>query len=268
MPYAEAGSQRLHYDITDLVPPWRKPAGTIMLHHGIGVDSQSWAEWLPVLADRWRVVRLDMRGFGRSADAAAGFDWSVANLVADLFAVADAAGAERFHIAGKSMGGTLAMAAALAKPERIASVTVSNGAHLGASIKNLTHWQETYDKGGAAGWSRMMMPDRFFDDGLSPEMWAWYEANQASQKPGSVMAAIAVLVGADLTDRLGEISQPVLLLHGDSSPFIPVSVMAELHGRLRNSAFQVFPHQKHGLPFSNGPACARAMKDFLATLEG
>ena len=148
----------------------------------------------------------------------------------------------------------------------IASVTVSNGAHLGASIRNLTHWQDTYDRVGADGWSRMMMPDRFFDDSLTPEMRAWYEANQASQPPGSVMAAIRVLVGADLTDRLGEIAQPVLLLHGDSSPFIPVSVMAELHAKLKRSTFQVFPHQKHGLPFSHGPACARALKDFLARL--
>ena len=166
------------------------------------------------------------------------------------------------------MGGTLAMAASLARPERIASVTVSNGAHLGASIKNLEHWQETYDRVGAAGWSKMMMPDRFFADGLSREMWDWYERNQASQSPASVMAAIRVLVGADLTDRLGGIAQPVLLLHGDSSPFIPVSIMAELHAKLPNSTFQVFPHQKHGLPFSHGPACARALKDFLAGLEG
>ena len=83
-----------------------------------------------------------MRGFGRSAKAAPGFDWSVENLLRDLWAVADAAGAERFHIVGESMGGTLAMAAAIEKPERVATVTVSNGAHLGSSIRNLEHWQK------------------------------------------------------------------------------------------------------------------------------
>ncbi len=266
MPYADVGKARLYYDVTDLAPPWRPAAGTILLHHGIGVDSRSWAEWLPVLAGRWRVVRLDVRGFGRSAEAAEGFHWSVETLLADLFAVADAAGAERFHVAGESMGGTLALAAALARPERVASVTVSNGAHYGASIRNLEHWQEVYDRSGAAGWSRMMMPDRFFDDALTPEMRAWYEANQASQAPSSVMSAIRVLVGADLGDRLAEIAQPVLLLHGDSSPFIPVAVMAELHARLPRSTFQVFPHAKHGLPFSHGPDCARALAAFLDRL--
>src|SRR5262249_34312864 len=158
----------------------------------------------------------------------------------------------RFHIVGESMGGTLAMAAAIAKPARIATVTVSNGAHLGSSIRNLEHWQKMFDEKGAAGWSAMMMKDRFFDDGLSPEKYRWLEANQASHPPASVMGAIKTLVGADLTPQLANLKQPVLLLHGDASPFIPVKVMAELQSLLPDARFHVFEHAKHGLPFSHG----------------
>jgi pimeloyl-ACP methyl ester carboxylesterase len=222
-----------------------------------------WAGWIPALAGRYRIVRFDMRGFGRSAGAVNGFDWSVAGLVKDIFAVADEIGARRFHIVGESMGGTLAMAAALEQPERVASVTVSNGAHLGSSIKNLEHWQAVYDKSGAKGWSAMMMKDRFFDDNLTAEMHRWYEANQASQPPSSVMAAIKTLVGADLTPRLGALKQPVLLLHGDSSPFIPVKIMAELQSLLPDARFHVFDHARHGLPFSHAAECARVLREFL-----
>jgi pimeloyl-ACP methyl ester carboxylesterase len=207
-----------------------------------------------------------MRGFGRSADAAKGFIWSIDNLLADLWAVADAAGAERFHVVGESMGGTLAMAAAIQSPARIASVTVSNGAHLGASIRNLDHWQKVFDEEGAAGWSAMMMKDRFFDDALTPAERRWYEANQASHPPSSVMAAIKTLVGADLTAKLPQLKQPVLLMHGDSSPFIPVKVMAELQTLLPGARFHVFEHAKHGLPFSHGPECARLLREFLISL--
>ena len=269
MPYATSGSGNLYYEVTDLVAPWNRghdPA-TILFHHGIGLDGQVWAEWLPVLADRWRIVRFDMRGFGRSAKAADGFAWSVDNLLADLWAVADAAGAERFHIVGESMGGTLAMAAAIDRPPRIASVTVSNGAHLGSSIRNLEHWQKVFDAEGAAGWSAMMMKDRFFDDGLTPEKYRWYEANQASHPPTSVMAAIKTLVGADLTPKLSRLKQPVLLLHGDASPFIPVKVMAELQSLLPDARFHVFEHARHGLPFSHGAECAKVLREFLTRLN-
>jgi len=263
MAFAPAGKAQIYFDVTDLVAPWQGDALPVLFHHGIALDAQVWSEWLPPLADRHRIVRFDMRGFGRSAAAADGFAWSVEGLLSDLWAVADAAGVERFHIVGESMGGTLAMAAAIEKPSRIATVTVSNGAHLGSSIRNLEHWQKVFDEKGAAGWSAMMMKDRFFDDGLTPDKYRWFEANQASHPPASVMGAIKTLVGADLTPRLSELKQPVLLLHGDASPFIPVKVMAELQSLLPDARFHVFEHAKHGLPFSHGADCGRVLRQFL-----
>jgi pimeloyl-ACP methyl ester carboxylesterase len=55
----------------------------------------------------------------------------------------------------------------------------------------------------------------------------------------------------------------VLLLHGDSSPFIPVSVMADLKSRLPDARLQVFAHARHGLPFSHAKECARVLRGFL-----
>ena len=54
-----------------------------------------------------------------------------------------------------------------------------------------------------------------------------------------------------------------LLLHPDSSPFIPVAVMADLQRKLPNAALQVFPDTRHGLPFSHAEECARALRRFL-----
>jgi pimeloyl-ACP methyl ester carboxylesterase len=262
MGFVTAGGGALYFDVAE--PSSARAAGTVLFHHGIAVDARVWDGWLPVLADRYRVVRFDMRGFGRSAEAANRFAWSVPNLLSDLFAVADETDADCFHLVGESMGGTLALAAALDRPDRVASVTVSNGAHFGASVRNVAHWKDVFAKDGPARWSAAMMRDRFYDDALDPARRAWFEDNQASHPVESILAALNVLVGADLTDRLGDIAQPVLLLHGDSSPFIPVSVMAELHARLRRSEFQVFAHAKHGLPFSHGRACAEVLRAFLA----
>ena len=58
-----------------------------------------------------------------------------------------------------------------------------------------------------------------------------------------------------------------LLLHGDSSPFIPVNVMVDMHHAIPNSRIQVFPKAKHGLPFSHASECATALRHFLDALS-
>ena len=128
----------------------------------------------------------------------------------------------RFHLVGESIGGTVALAAALARPERIATLTVSNGAHLGASIQRVEAWRRQLDEGGVKAWSDAFMPDRFHDDALSPERRAWFAAQQEKWPRDSILNALGVLIGTDLTPRLREIRCPTLLLHPDGSPFIPV----------------------------------------------
>jgi pimeloyl-ACP methyl ester carboxylesterase len=56
---------------------------------------------------------------------------------------------------------------------------------------------------------------------------------------------------------------PTLLLHPDASPFIPLALMAELNAALPDSRLRVFPHTRHGLPFSHATACAEEYAGFL-----
>ncbi len=80
-------------------------------------------------------------------------------------------GSQRFHLVGESIGGTIGLAATLARPERIATLTVSNGGHLGASIQRVNEWRRQLDELGVKGWSDIFMRGRFHDDALSPERW-------------------------------------------------------------------------------------------------
>lgn len=263
MPLARTAEGALHYETLDSAAPWLKRATPILFHHGIGSSSALWRGWFPALVDRYRLGVFDMRGCGRSHVPAADFAWSLDLLVDDLFAVADAAGFERFHLVGESIGGTVALAAVLARPGRIASLTVSNGAHVGGSIQGVKAWRQQLDEGGAKGWSDAFMPRRFHDDALDAESRAWFAAEQERWTRDTILNALGVLVGTDLTARLGEIGCPTLLLHPDGSPFIPVPVMAELHRLLPNAELQVFGHARHGLPFSHARQCAAALRSFL-----
>jgi pimeloyl-ACP methyl ester carboxylesterase len=263
MPLAKTKHGALHFDVVDQTLPWEPGGDAILFHHGIGGCAGIWAGWRAALADRYRLVEFDMRGWGRSHIPDAAFAWSLELFVDDVFAVADAAGLRRFHLVGESIGGTIGLAAASARPERIATLTVSNGGHIGASIQRVETWRGQLDEGGVKRWSDQFMRDRFHEDALLPRERAWFAAQQEQWAPASTLNALGVLVGTDLAPRLREIACPVLVLHPDGSPFIPVPVAAELHRLLPDAELHVIGHARHGLPFSHAKLCARLLRSFL-----
>ena len=76
MPTIQTPTGKLYYDVCDIVPDWIDHPQMIIFHHGIGANTHIWADWLPVLAMCYRLVRFDMRGFGRSEVPAKNFNWS------------------------------------------------------------------------------------------------------------------------------------------------------------------------------------------------
>jgi len=264
MPFVDAAPGRLYYEVHGPFRPWVDEPQTIVFHHGVAASSQIWADWIPVLASRFRVVTFDMRAFGASSAPPPGFDWSFGGLVSDLRHVVDTAGAERFHLVGESIGGTAAIAFALAFPERVSSLTLSNAAARGGRIRNADSWRGIVAKSGQATWARQMMDWRFYEGALSPEAHAWYLDFHASCPIGPTLDLVDVLIDADFTSRLKEISLPTLLLCPDSSPFIAPELMLAMRAEFPDCEMQVFAHAKHGMPLSHAEALATVLRDFLA----
>ncbi|TDD33124.1 alpha/beta fold hydrolase [Nonomuraea terrae] len=95
------------------------PAGTVVLVHAAVADMRMWHHQFRGLAERYRVIRYDWRGHGRSGDP----DGEVCHHE-DLLAVMDALKVERAALAGCSMGGAYAVEAALAAPDRVAGLAL------------------------------------------------------------------------------------------------------------------------------------------------
>jgi len=263
VPFTVSAAQRLYYEAIEIAEPWRTNPPTILLHHGIGAESGIWADWIAVFAGQYRIVRFDMRGFGRSAAPQPGTRWSMDQLAHDLLAVADAAGTGPFHFVGESIGGTIGLYAALKHPDRFVSLTMSNAGHVGGAIQKVESGRRTMDERGMSGWSDEFMADRFHPDALPPERRAWFARQQAAGDRDAILDALAVLVGIDLSAELAAVKMPVLILHPDGSPFIPVSAAVQLYAGLPDAELHVFGHAKHGLPFSHGLECARTLRRFL-----
>ncbi|MDA1098751.1 MAG: alpha/beta hydrolase [Proteobacteria bacterium] len=265
MPQLDTGAHRLHYEIVDLTAPWVEAPETIIFHHGVGANWRCWLGWAAALQDNYRLVAFDLPGHGQSqpGDGAITIDAMVGDVIALADALNGTGNCEKFHLVGESVGGTVALRTAIEHPDRLLSLTVSNGAHVGGSIRNLDFWHALIEGEGMPAWSDRMMSHRFFEGALTAPVWAWYRAQQASADPATVLALLKTLVGTDLSRQLPALGLPTLLMHPDSSPFIPVPIMADLHALLPNARLRVFPHAKHGLPFSHAGECSTTLRMFL-----
>jgi pimeloyl-ACP methyl ester carboxylesterase len=94
--FAELAGSRVHYDDVG-------QGDVVLLLHGLGLDLRMWDDQVPELAKRYRVVRIDLHGFGKSSPVSGPF--SHAEIISQLLAHLEI---ERAHIVGLSYGGLLA----------------------------------------------------------------------------------------------------------------------------------------------------------------
>src|SRR5262245_30691567 len=181
MPTVDRGDAQLFYETIDLVPPWVENPDTILFHHGLGVTSAVWAEWLPVLAGQFRLVRFDLRGFGGSTIPSSSYRWTLEALADDTLAVARSAGVERFHFVGESLGGIMGYWFAIHRPEVLRTMTSVSSSHRGKRIQGgIDEWRSLVEREGMSGWSTMMMERRFAPGALDPAQYAWFDRMQAA----------------------------------------------------------------------------------------
>jgi 3-oxoadipate enol-lactonase len=261
----------LNHVVTDLRPPWTRKAGEgqpVIFHHGVGVNLDIFAEWVPIISARHPVVRLDVRGFGGSVVPPESHVWSVTELIADVLEVVETAfGTARVHIMGESLGGTVALAAGLEHPHRFLSIAMSNAAIKGGQIGYAPGWREEIARIGLKGWSDKLMQMRFVPEAVTPQALTWFSAEQEKSPPHVVIALGELLVRTDLSEKLSALRLPLLYMMPDRSPFVSLAQASVLTALVPHAEVAVFPGARHGLPFSHARECARTLLAFLARVE-
>jgi 3-oxoadipate enol-lactonase len=262
----------LHCVVSDLRPAWRRGrvgGRPVIFHHGVGASLEIFDEWMPVVAARHPVARFDMRGFGRSAVPPQEHEWTMAGLIADLLEVAEAAfGRDPVHVMGESIGGTIALAAALKHPARFASVAMSNAAIKGGEIAHAPGWRAEIARIGIKGWSDRLMEMRFPPNVVEPEALAWFASVQETSPAHAVVGLGELLVATDLTAELVGFKLPLLLMMPDRSPYVSLSQANALAELVPQAEIAVFPGARHGLPLSHGRQAASTLLAFLERVEG
>ncbi|HEY1367503.1 MAG TPA: alpha/beta hydrolase [Gaiellaceae bacterium] len=119
----------------------------VLVHGGLG-DRRLWDEQMAPFAERFRVVRFDLRGFGRSSSAPGTF-----GVVDDVVAVLDALGIARAALVGLSFGGRIAIDAALELPDRVWALVAVAAAASGVPLTGVytdeqdTAFEEALERG-------------------------------------------------------------------------------------------------------------------------
>jgi pimeloyl-ACP methyl ester carboxylesterase len=105
----------------------------VLLLHGFPETSASWRDQIPALAAAgFRAVAPDQRGYSPRARPAEVAAYAMPELVGDVIGLADALGAERFHLVGHDWGGAVAWHVAGRHPERLHTLAAVSTPHPGA----------------------------------------------------------------------------------------------------------------------------------------
>jgi pimeloyl-ACP methyl ester carboxylesterase len=107
----------------------REDAPPVILLHGFPESHRTWRALAPLLSDGLRLIMPDQRGFGDSDRPQEVEAYATDTLLADLFALADALGIDRFALVGHDWGGAIAWAAAIKSDPRVERLAIVNSPH-------------------------------------------------------------------------------------------------------------------------------------------
>lgn len=217
-------------------------APVVILAHAIGMTMDMWDPQLAALATGWRVVRIDQRGHGGSPVPAGPYE--LADLGTDLIRVLDRLAIEDATICGLSLGGMVGLWVAAHAPERvdrlIAACAVARPVSPGAWLDRA----QAVRSGGTIAVADLVVERWGYTD-RDPALETYIRTRLAATPAEGYAGCCEALAGMDLTEDLGRVVAPTLLLAGSDDPAAPPPVVAEMAGAMADARVQVVDGAAH-----------------------
>jgi 3-oxoadipate enol-lactonase len=221
VPFADVNGQRVHYEDTGGDGP------PVVFSHGFLMDHEMFTPQLVDLADTYRVIAWDARGFGATEFDGQPFTyWDCAR---DLFGLLDHLDIERAVLGGMSQGGYLSLRAALLQPDRVRALILIDTQAPPEAPDKVAEYREMIETWATHGYleehAAVVAGLIIADPDLEPE----WKAKWRSWDPARLRAAGSALLDRDdISDRLDELAMPVLLVHGTDDAAIPMERAREI----------------------------------------
>jgi class 3 adenylate cyclase/pimeloyl-ACP methyl ester carboxylesterase len=254
-------------------PPLVK-TGNWMTHLEFDFESPIWRHLYRELARDHTFIRYDARGNGLSDREVEHV--SFAAFVHDLEAVVDAAGVERFALLGISQGCAVSIGYAIRHPERVSHLVLYGGFALGWNKRART---EAEKEQAAAmmtlmrlGWGqedpafRQLFTSQFIPGGTKQQADWFNELQRISTSPADAVRNFKANGDIDVTDLLGKVTVPTLVMHARDDARVPFDAGRRLAAGIPGARFVSLPSRNH-LILEDEPAFGRflqEMRTFLA----
>jgi pimeloyl-ACP methyl ester carboxylesterase len=259
MPHADINGQRIFFDDTGGHGP------PVILAHGFLMDHEMFVHQVAALRDEYRVITWDERGFGQTEYDGEPFTyWDSA---ADCLGLLDHLGIDRAVVGGMSQGGFLSLRAALTAPERVRALILLD-TQAGVEDPEVApgYWQmnDTWLAVGPVDELAETVANLIIGDPEINPVWIakWRaKPNDYLQQPFTTL-----MTRDDVTDRLGEITCPALVVHGTEDVSISMDKAERLAAGLSGSGPVVKVAGAHAANLTNPEPVNAAIRDFLAGL--
>lgn len=242
----------------------------VVLIHGFASSIENWVSVIPELKKHHRVLALDLRGFGWSDRP--NVDYSPAAQAKLLKALLDERGVQQAAIVAHSWGSSVALAFALAYPERVSRLALYDAWVYESQLPSMFHLARARGLGeflfglfySERHEERMTLG--FYDPELVTQEFV-DAVERAFERPGTRAAALEAVRGmryAEVEGRYGEVKVPTLLLWGREDLVTPLSVGERLVRQLPNARLVSYPRCGH---FPMIEAVAESNRELAAFLE-
>lgn len=261
--FVASDGTRLAYVVDDWTDPWTTPETLVLLHAAMGSSTRLYA-WVPHLAHDFRVVRMDLRGHGRSEVPSASRPLSLDRLARDVVDLLDHLEVERAHLAGSSAGAIVAMRAAISHPARVRTLAdFASTPGLKPSNVDATTWVAEIQKKGLRGFLGSTIRDRFDLARVDPGFVEWFLDESSRTDVEWLARFIPLMASVDLTEELGGIRCPMLAVVPDHDPISSMSQYEVIRRRVPDVDFVVYERLPHNITDAVPDRCAEELRRFL-----
>lgn len=252
----------LAYRMDDFTDPWA-PAPAVLMLHGLAESGEAFRAFVPYLARRARVVRLDLRGYGASSPMAADHPWSFDRLVEDAIALLDHLGLERAHVVGGKIGGTIALALAARHPARVGRLAaLGTPASLRGMAARTPGWRAQIAREGVTAWIAASNAGRM-GSRMSPAQLDWWTELMGRTAASTLEGFLQMVPTVDVTGEVSRIQAPTLVVTTTGSGLGSVNEVRAWQERIAGSRLVVLDNDSYHVAASDPDETAALVRDFL-----
>lgn len=227
---------QLHYTLDG--PP---DAPVLVLGSCLGTTGAMWQPQMSALTSRFRVVRYDHRGHGKSPVPQG--PYAIEDLGRDVLALLDSLGLARVHLGGLSLGGMVAMWVAASAPSRVDRLALlCTSAQLGPPSRWSSRAAEVQAGGMAAVADAVTA--RWFTPSFAASHQAvvgWARSMLLASPVAGYAACCAAIETMDLTPSLGAITAPTLVVAGSHDEATPPSHLSLIASAIPGARLEEVP---------------------------